>query len=91
MEGQNAILHKNLVSLSEQQFIDCDTEEGGCDGGDMGRAFHFFENKPLYTEKSYSYKGKTGSCSKGVDSKIRIKSYEVIKPGEDNLKRTVGG
>lgn len=78
------------MSLSEQQVIDCDTEEGGCEGGDMGRAFHFFEGKPLYSEKSYPYQGKVGACRRGLDTKLRIKSHDNISPGEENLRRTVG-
>lgn len=39
MEGINLIKTKELVSLSEQELVDCDTENKGCDGGLMENAF----------------------------------------------------
>lgn len=33
MEGAHQIATGNLVSLAEQQFVDCSTENYGCNGG----------------------------------------------------------
>ena len=35
MEGINKIVTNNLISLSEQELIDCDTEDYGCNGGQI--------------------------------------------------------
>lgn len=35
IEGAHYIATKQLVSLSEQQFVDCSTRNHGCNGGDM--------------------------------------------------------
>merc|ERR1719408_1118659 len=51
-----------LVSLSEQQFVDCDKVDQGCSGGLMDNAFKFAENNAICTEESYSYKGRGGTC-----------------------------
>jgi len=52
-----------LVSISEQQFVDCDKQDSGCSGGLMDTAFKFAEENALCTEDSYPYKGKGSTCT----------------------------
>lgn len=54
VEGINKIESGKLVSLSEQELIDCDVKSGnqGCQGGLMETAFTFIvKNGGLTTEK----------------------------------------
>merc|ERR1712084_294 len=53
----------NLVSLSEQQFVDCDKVDSGCSGGLMDNGFNFAKSNALCTEESYPYKAKGGTCA----------------------------
>jgi len=63
LEGAHFVATGELVSLSEQQLVDCSTENGGCDGGDMELAMEYTESNPLETESEYPYYGYDGVCS----------------------------
>merc|ERR1711953_246031 len=62
IEGAWEIASGKLVSLSEQQFVDCDKVDDGCNGGLMDNGFKFAEEHALCTEDSYPYKAKGGKC-----------------------------
>lgn len=64
MEGINAIATGDLISLSEQELIDCDTTNDGCDGGYMDYAFEWVvSNGGIDSEANYSYTGTDGACN----------------------------
>ena len=59
MEGQYFNKTKKLVSLSEQNLVDCDHVDKGCQGGSMPNAFKYvIKNKGIDTEKAYPYDAK---------------------------------
>merc|ERR1712187_281355 len=62
LEGAWEIASGKLVSLSEQQFVDCDKQDSGCNGGLMDTAFTYAEKHALCTEGSYPYNAKGGTC-----------------------------
>jgi hypothetical protein len=64
VEGINQIKTQKLVSLSEQELVDCDTElNQGCNGGLMEYAFEFIKQNGITTENNYPYAAKDGTCN----------------------------
>lgn len=64
VEAINQITTGELISLSEQELVDCDTSNSGCDGGLMDNAFEFImSNGGMDTEDDYPYLASSGKCN----------------------------
>ncbi|KAL8543308.1 hypothetical protein ACS0TY_004015 [Phlomoides rotata] len=81
-EGINQLKTGTLISLSEQELVDCDTtQDEGCNGGLMDNAFEFIiTNHGLTTESNYAYKGVDGTCNRKEESShvAKITGYEDV-------------
>nr|WNA21412.1 putative senescence-specific cysteine protease SAG39 [Hemerocallis fulva] len=90
VEGITQIKSGNLISLSEQELMDCDTnaENQGCKGGHMARAFEFIiNNEGLSTEASYAYKGVNGNtCNseKSFSHPVTINGFENVPSNDES-------
>lgn len=88
IEGINAITTGDLVSLSEQELVDCDTTNEGCDGGYMDYAFAWVvSNGGIDTESDYPYTGFDGACDTSKEEKkvVTIDGYEDVDESDSAL------
>jgi len=87
MEGAHCAEGNTLVSLSEQELVDCDTADGnaGCNGGDMATAMKWTESNALCTEDDYKYTGKDGSCQESsCTGAVKCTSYSNVTAGSSS-------
>mmetsp|Transcript_3663 Transcript_3663/g.12775 ORF Transcript_3663/g.12775 Transcript_3663/m.12775 type:complete len:353 (-) Transcript_3663:143-1201(-) len=96
VEGAHFLKTGKLVSLSEQELVDCDHEcepsdpracDAGCGGGLPSNAMEYImENGGLDTEESYPYKGFNGKCdSEGKTVGATVSNFTIIDPDEDQI------
>ena len=77
LEGGNFLATGKLISLSEQQLVDCDPKSHGCGGGLMTNAFQYVKAHGLCTEEDYPYHAKDEDCKDTqCESAIKITGYE---------------
>jgi cathepsin F len=74
IEGAGFVETGKLLNLSEQQLVDCDTADSGCNGGLPSNAFEYMisNSMGLEGESAYPYTAKDGSCH---DSKSQEQAF----------------
>lgn len=95
LEGQHFKKTGKLVSLSEQNLVDCSGAEGneGCDGGFMDWAFNYIQkNNGIDTEASYPYTAQDGTCHfNKANVGATVAGHTDIKSGDEKaLQQAVG-
>lgn len=83
MEGVTKLSTDNLISLSEQEVVDCDVhgKDRGCNGGWPNGAFKFIiQNGGLTTETNYPFTATQGTCNiqNATSHAAQISGYEDV-------------
>lgn len=78
LEGRHEIATGKLLSLSEQQIVDCSQDQGnnGCNGGIMDFVFQYVSEKGICAEEGYTYVAEEQETCKAQTC------LPVIPPGE---------
>jgi len=87
MEGANFVKTGSLVSLSEQQLVDCSTSQGnmGCNGGLMDYAFQYAESNKMEEESAYPYTAMDGSCAFDVNKgEVLVAGFEDVASQDES-------
>ncbi|CAL5411385.1 unnamed protein product [Camellia sinensis] len=82
-EGITQLTTGKLISLSEQELVDCDSsgKDAGCKGGYMEGGFAFIvQNKGIATETIYPHSATDGTCNtkKEASHATKISGYENV-------------
>jgi cathepsin L len=88
-EGAHFRATQRLVSLSEQNLVDCSTAQGnqGCNGGLMDQAFRYIiSNHGIDTEASYPYTATGPNACRFNRANVgaTIASYHDVSQGDEN-------
>ena len=94
VEGAWAIAGHDLVALSEQQLLDCDTsgDDQACDGGLPRNAYEYIKsNGGIDSEADYRYRAKQHACNreKEDDHVAHISDWAPVSQDEDQLRQAV--
>ena len=95
VEGAYKIATGKLLSLSEEDLVECDTDEGdqGCQGGLMDNAFKFIEKHGLAAEAAYPYISGTGirglcKADKEKAAVATLTGFTDVPTGDENALLT---
>jgi len=86
IEGPVQIKTGKLVSLSEQQLVDCSGSTGnqGCRGGLMTNSFQWvIQEGGITDEKSYPYVARDQTCQTGKPVASTITAFQNVKPRDE--------
>jgi len=89
IEAQNKLVNGQLISLAEQELVDCSKSDNGCNGGLPTNACKdlISSKMGMELESAYSYTAATGrSClAKPSLEKVFLSSYKTISTNEDQI------
>ncbi|MQM02135.1 hypothetical protein Taro_034899, partial [Colocasia esculenta] len=84
VEGINAIVTGDLISLSEQELVDCVDKSYHCKGGRLDYAYDYIQrNMGIDTEANYPYTAQQGVCKADRNQEVTIDGYASPVPNNE--------
>lgn len=90
IESQYAIKNNKILDLSEEQLLDCDSGNDGCDGGIMDQAFKYIRNAGgVMSESDYRYTQNKDQCRfKKSKAVVKVSSWKIAgSKNEETIKK----
>jgi len=76
--------------LAEQQLVDCDPDDSGCNGGLAARGLKYVQNKGLMLNSDYPYTARVGSCRYDASKvKAKVKQIYSVSSSVSAMKNAV--
>ncbi len=81
IEAVYAMRNGSSQYLSPQQLVDCDTSNGGCNGGWMDKSFSYIVNNGVTLESNYPYRAKGQVCAQqNITRDVNITGFKSCNP-----------
>ncbi|CAA7403736.1 unnamed protein product [Spirodela intermedia] len=92
VEGLHHIRTGQMIRVSAQQLVDCDSRSLGCVGGWQSRAISYIQqNGGVDSAENYPYTGKKGVCRTNSAKLVSVNGWKKVPEiyGEMKLKQVV--
>uniref|UniRef100_A0A8C5QS29 Uncharacterized protein n=1 Tax=Leptobrachium leishanense TaxID=445787 RepID=A0A8C5QS29_9ANUR len=90
IESRLCMNSDELINLSEQQLVDCDSSNYGCCGGFPIKALNYVAENGIMKTKNYEYAQKRLKCEYDPDEAIQLNATKFyILPDEQNIATAV--
>lgn len=84
VESAYLIAYNWYLNLSEQQILECTSDNNGCWGGNAFAVYHYIKDFGVARDDHYRpfNEGITKDCNKTVAGEFKISSYGFVKRGD---------
>ncbi|XP_069812588.1 cathepsin S-like [Dendropsophus ebraccatus] len=90
IESRLCIKNNKLMTLSEQQLVDCDYENGACCGGLPINALMYVTQNGIMKSEDYEYEEKQKTCEFKEDKAIQLNATKYYNlPDENSIMSAV--
>ena len=74
-------------TFSEQQLVDCDTNDAGCNGGEFLTAYKWIkDNGGLQSDTDYPYEAKDQTCKQDITKNVvKVSTYQLLDSTDEEV------
>ena len=87
LEAQYFLKYGEHKTFSEQQLVDCDTNDAGCNGGEFLTAYKWIkDNGGLQLDEDYPYEAKSQTCHQDISKNVvEITDYQLLESTDEEI------